>query len=98
MFQTKYVAECLDEIKNELRQENVAVKAMAVNKLTYVRTAPALPPTLPNPLPHGVMVYVPVMASHMRSDVTSQSVTAPHGDLQAHIEIKNYFKVSIKPS
>ncbi|XP_052256781.1 AP-3 complex subunit delta-1-like isoform X1 [Dreissena polymorpha] len=35
--ETKYVAECLDEIKNELRQENVAVKAIAVNKLTYLQ-------------------------------------------------------------
>ncbi|WAR24147.1 AP3D1-like protein [Mya arenaria] len=35
--ESKYVAECLDEIKNELRQENVAVKAMAVNKLTYLQ-------------------------------------------------------------
>lgn len=35
-FQAKYVAECLDEIKSELRQDNIAVKAIAVNKLTYV--------------------------------------------------------------
>ncbi|XP_060581566.1 AP-3 complex subunit delta-1-like [Ruditapes philippinarum] len=33
----KYVAECLDEIKSELRQDNIAVKAMAVNKLTYLQ-------------------------------------------------------------
>lgn len=37
MFQSKYIAECVDEIKQELRQENPAVKANAVNKLTYVR-------------------------------------------------------------
>ena len=30
------MAECLDEIKSELRQENIAIKAIAVNKLTYV--------------------------------------------------------------
>lgn len=35
--ENKYVAECLDEIKQELRQENIAVKAMAVNKLTYLQ-------------------------------------------------------------
>ena len=35
-FQAKYIAECIDEIKQELRQENVAVKANAVNKLNYV--------------------------------------------------------------
>lgn len=36
-FQTKYIAECIDEIKQELRQDNLAVKANAVAKLTYVR-------------------------------------------------------------
>lgn len=38
VLQAKYVAECLDEIKSELRQENIAVKAIAVNKLNYVST------------------------------------------------------------
>lgn len=33
----KYVAECLDEIKSELRQDNIAIKAIAVNKLTYLQ-------------------------------------------------------------
>lgn len=36
-FQAKYIAECIDEIKQELKQENVAVKANAVSKLSYVR-------------------------------------------------------------
>lgn len=35
-LKAKYIAECLDEIKQELRQENMAVKSNAVNKLTYV--------------------------------------------------------------
>lgn len=35
-FQAKYIAQCMEEIKQELRQENVAVKATAVAKLTYV--------------------------------------------------------------
>lgn len=35
-MQAKYIASCLDEIKQELRQENAAVKANAVAKLTYV--------------------------------------------------------------
>lgn len=35
--EAKYVAECLDEIKSELRQENMAIKAIAVNKLTYLQ-------------------------------------------------------------
>lgn len=35
-WQAKYIASCLDEIKQELRQENAAVKANAVAKLTYV--------------------------------------------------------------
>lgn len=36
ILQAKYIAACLDEIKQELRQENAAVKANAVAKLTYV--------------------------------------------------------------
>ncbi|XP_069127630.1 AP-3 complex subunit delta-1-like [Argopecten irradians] len=35
--ESKYIAECLDEIKQELRTENMAVKANAVNKLTYLQ-------------------------------------------------------------
>lgn len=34
--QAKYIAQCIEEIKQELRQDNVAVKANAVAKLTYV--------------------------------------------------------------
>ncbi|KAJ8305493.1 hypothetical protein KUTeg_016038 [Tegillarca granosa] len=33
----KYIAECIEEIKEELKQENLAVKANAVNKLTYLQ-------------------------------------------------------------
>ena len=36
MLQSKYIAECIDEIKQELRQDNIAIKANAVNKLCYV--------------------------------------------------------------
>ena len=36
LLQAKYIAQCMDEIKAELRQENFAVKANAVAKLTYV--------------------------------------------------------------
>lgn len=35
-MQAKYIAQCMEEIKQELRQENVGVKATAVAKLTYV--------------------------------------------------------------
>ncbi|XP_041360282.1 AP-3 complex subunit delta-1-like isoform X2 [Gigantopelta aegis] len=35
--ESKYIAECVDEIKQELKQENLAVKANAVNKLTYLQ-------------------------------------------------------------
>lgn len=35
--EAKYIATCLDEIKQELRQENSAVKANAVSKLTYLQ-------------------------------------------------------------
>lgn len=34
--QMKYITQCMEEIKAELRQDNVAVKANAVAKLTYV--------------------------------------------------------------
>lgn len=35
-FQAKYIAECLDEIKCELKLDNLAAKANAINKLIYV--------------------------------------------------------------
>ncbi|VVC32420.1 Clathrin/coatomer adaptor, adaptin-like, N-terminal,Armadillo-type fold,Armadillo-like [Cinara cedri] len=35
--EAKYIAQCMEEIKQELRQENVAVKATAVAKLTYLQ-------------------------------------------------------------
>ncbi|XP_068728186.1 AP-3 complex subunit delta-1-like [Montipora capricornis] len=35
--EAKYIASCLDEIKQELRQENATVKANAVAKLTYLQ-------------------------------------------------------------
>lgn len=37
MLQAKYIAQCMEEIKVELRQDNISVKANAVAKLTYVR-------------------------------------------------------------
>lgn len=39
LCQAKYIAQCIEEIKQELRQDNVAVKANAVAKLTYVSLA-----------------------------------------------------------
>ncbi len=36
MKKAKYIAECIDEIKQELKQDNIAVKANAINKLCYV--------------------------------------------------------------
>ena len=33
----RYISECIDEIKQELKQENVAVKANAVSKLSYLQ-------------------------------------------------------------
>ena len=37
LFQVKYIAQCIEEIKQELKQDNIAVKANAISKLTYVR-------------------------------------------------------------
>lgn len=34
--QAKYIAQCMEEIKQELRQDNINVKCNAVAKLTYV--------------------------------------------------------------
>jgi len=36
LFQSKYITECLDEIKQELKQENMGIKANAILKLSYV--------------------------------------------------------------
>ncbi|XP_008558668.1 AP-3 complex subunit delta-1 [Microplitis demolitor] len=35
--EAKYITQCIEEIKQELRQDNVAVKANAVAKLTYLQ-------------------------------------------------------------
>ncbi|XP_015121672.1 AP-3 complex subunit delta-1 isoform X2 [Diachasma alloeum] len=35
--EAKYIAQCIEEIKQELRQDNIAVKANAVAKLTYLQ-------------------------------------------------------------
>ncbi|XP_074593253.1 adaptor-related protein complex 3, delta 1 subunit-like garnet [Brevipalpus obovatus] len=35
--EAKYIAQCIEEIKEELKQDNVAVKANAVAKLTYLQ-------------------------------------------------------------
>ncbi|CAF4308980.1 unnamed protein product, partial [Rotaria magnacalcarata] len=35
--EAKYINEAIDEIKQELKQENIAIKANAVNKLTYLQ-------------------------------------------------------------
>jgi AP-3 complex subunit delta-1 len=34
--ESKYISQCIEEIKEELRQENISVKANAVSKLTYL--------------------------------------------------------------
>ena len=35
--ESKYIAQCLEEIKQELRQQNLSVKANAVAKLNYLQ-------------------------------------------------------------
>ncbi|XP_070562551.1 AP-3 complex subunit delta-1-like isoform X2 [Ptychodera flava] len=35
--EAKYIAQCIDEIKQELKQDNISVKANAVAKLTYLQ-------------------------------------------------------------
>lgn len=36
LFQAKYIAQCMEDIKQELRQDNLSVKSNAIAKLTYV--------------------------------------------------------------
>lgn len=36
-LQAKYIAQCVEEIKEELRHDSLFVKANAISKLTYVR-------------------------------------------------------------
>ena len=36
-IKAKYIAECIDEIKQELKQDNIAVKTNAILKLCYVK-------------------------------------------------------------
>ena len=36
--EAKYIAQCIEEIKAELRLDNLSVKANAIAKLTYVST------------------------------------------------------------
>jgi hypothetical protein len=35
-FQAQYISQCMTEIKKELKGGNIAVKANAISKLTYV--------------------------------------------------------------
>ncbi|CAD5114680.1 DgyrCDS3726 [Dimorphilus gyrociliatus] len=35
--ESKYIAECIDEIKQELKHDNISVKANAITKLTYLQ-------------------------------------------------------------
>uniref|UniRef100_A0A8C4QXJ2 Clathrin/coatomer adaptor adaptin-like N-terminal domain-containing protein n=1 Tax=Eptatretus burgeri TaxID=7764 RepID=A0A8C4QXJ2_EPTBU len=35
--ESKYVAQCIDEVKQELKQDNIAVKANAIAKLNYLQ-------------------------------------------------------------
>ena len=37
-IQAQYISQCMGEIKKELKQENMGVKANAISKLTYVST------------------------------------------------------------
>ncbi|VEL43437.1 unnamed protein product [Protopolystoma xenopodis] len=35
--ESKYISDCVDEMKNELKQDSIYSKANAVNKLTYLQ-------------------------------------------------------------
>lgn len=36
LLQAKYISQCMEDIKQELRQDNLSVKSNAIAKLTYV--------------------------------------------------------------
>lgn len=38
-LQAKYISQCMEDIKLELRQDNISVKSNAIAKLTYVSTS-----------------------------------------------------------
>lgn len=40
--EAKYISQCIEEIKAELRLDNMSVKANAIAKLTYVSTEDTL--------------------------------------------------------
>ena len=37
LLQARYIAQCLDEIKHELKQDNIAIKTNAIEKLAYLQ-------------------------------------------------------------
>ena len=56
-MEAKYISQCMDECRKELRQESMDAKANAVSKLCYVSPSPRLSP--PPPPPPG-----PIFLSH----------------------------------
>jgi AP-3 complex subunit delta-1 len=38
--EAKYISQCMEDIKQELRQDNLSVKSNAIAKLTYVSLTP----------------------------------------------------------
>jgi hypothetical protein len=67
--ESKYIAECMDEIKLELKMDNIAVKTNAIAKLTYV-TVLMLFPEIPKDLKDNSF-FLFVLLSSRCSGMTS---------------------------
>lgn len=61
--QAKYISQCIDEIKQELKQDNIAVKANAVCKLTYVSASPVASPACLSSCIHQTLLLCAVPGS-----------------------------------
>lgn len=80
----KYIAVCLQEIRNEVKSNDIDIKAMAVAKLTYVRRQqPAIvlcmclqhEPYCSVLAPNARLRHVMGVFSRCRSDVESKVIT-----------------------
>jgi len=63
--QPQFIASCMAEIKKELKQENVMVKANAVSKLTYVSGVYQLEQSLGPKFSHHTMeAHYPLISAY----------------------------------
>lgn len=96
LFQAKFIAQCIEEIKQELRQDNISVKATAVAKLTYVSTYLFMfcfkyqqaDPILPIYIPH----YVRKIQDVIKIDKLPEQVSKTNKSMTIHCECSSQEK------